>query len=104
MGYYSKLHFNPLGSVTSLTDSTGELVFRYDYDVYGAPSGYSAAGNPAGFYERPYVNAFFTVRERAEPPQSSSERAHHTTSLWVCSNLLFVVYATCISPAPDFPI
>jgi RHS repeat-associated protein/uncharacterized repeat protein (TIGR01451 family) len=38
--------WDALGSVTEVTDATGNLVERYTYDVYGAPSFYDGADNP----------------------------------------------------------
>jgi RHS repeat-associated protein len=37
-------HADGLGSVTEITDGTGNLVERYRYDVYGAPTFYNASG------------------------------------------------------------
>lgn len=55
-------HFNSLGSVTALTDSAGDVIEKYDYDVYGAVTVYAPDGS-----ERPltnYANRFtFTGRE-----------------------------------------
>jgi RHS repeat-associated protein len=39
-------HQNALCSVHALTDATGNVVERYSYDAYGAPSFYDAAFNP----------------------------------------------------------
>jgi len=40
--YY--VHENSIGSVAAITDSTGALVERYDYDVFGTPTVTYAAG------------------------------------------------------------
>jgi RHS repeat-associated protein len=56
-------HQNALGSTTGLTDSSGNLVERYQYDVYGRPTIYDGSGNvvPGGSL---YGNRFlFTGRE-----------------------------------------
>ena len=56
-------HRDALGSVTEVSDSTGAIVERYEYDVYGAPTLYdssdnvltvSAIGNPYLFTGRRY--------------------------------------------------
>lgn len=38
-------HTNHLGSTMALTDSQGELIEQVDYDAYGQPTFYDAAGN-----------------------------------------------------------
>ncbi|MFH1146227.1 MAG: RHS repeat-associated core domain-containing protein [Pseudomonadota bacterium] len=38
-------HYDGLGSVVGLTDSTGAIVEQYQYDVYGQPAIYDGAGN-----------------------------------------------------------
>jgi RHS repeat-associated protein len=59
--YY--LHRDALGSITEVTNSSGSLVERYEYDVYGEPEFYdssynaiteSAIGNPYLFTARRY--------------------------------------------------
>ncbi len=56
-------HRDALGSVTEVTDSSGNLVERYEYDVYGEPEFYdgsynaitsSEIGNPYLFIGRRY--------------------------------------------------
>jgi RHS repeat-associated protein len=39
-------HHNSLGSVEAVTDSAGNVVERYGYDAYGAPTVFTAAGVP----------------------------------------------------------
>jgi len=53
---------NQLGSVMGLTDSTGQIVERYSYDVYGAVTAYDAAGQQISMtnYDNRYL---FTGRE-----------------------------------------
>ncbi|MBI4245416.1 MAG: RHS repeat protein [Planctomycetes bacterium] len=47
-------HFDGLGSVTGLTDTDGNLVETYDYDVYGQPTQLSSLGNRLYFTGREY--------------------------------------------------
>ena len=62
-GAISYYHSDGLGSVVALTDSTGAVVERYTYDVYGTPAitdagglplSTSAVGNPYLFTARRY--------------------------------------------------
>ena len=39
-------HSDDLGNVLALTDASGNVLERYDYDDYGAPSFLDASGNP----------------------------------------------------------
>jgi RHS repeat-associated protein len=55
-------HYDGLGSVTALTDSTGALVERFTYDVYGMPAILDASGTPLS--SSAYGNRFlYTGRE-----------------------------------------
>ncbi len=47
-------HFDGLGSVTSLSNSSGGIVERYSYDVFGEPNRVSSIGNPYLFTGRQY--------------------------------------------------
>ncbi len=47
-------HFDGLGSVTAITDSSGTTVESYTYDVYGAPNTTSSIDNPYLFTGRRY--------------------------------------------------
>ncbi len=47
-------HFDGLGSVTDITDSTGTTVESYSYDVYGEPNTASSIDNPYLFTGRRY--------------------------------------------------
>jgi len=47
-------HFDGLGSVTALSDSDGNLVESYTYDIFGLPSTISIVGNPYLFTGRRY--------------------------------------------------
>jgi len=47
-------HYDGLGSVIALTDSSGSLVEAYRYDVYGRADGVSSVGNPYFFTGRQY--------------------------------------------------
>ncbi|MCI0564328.1 MAG: hypothetical protein MN733_38130, partial [Nitrososphaera sp.] len=40
------VHENSIGSVAAITDSTGALIERYDYDVFGKPTITYASGTP----------------------------------------------------------
>jgi len=53
---------NQLGSVMGLTDSSGQIVERYSYDVYGAVTAYDSSGQqiPVTNYDNRYL---FTGRE-----------------------------------------
>jgi RHS repeat-associated protein len=55
-------HFNQLGSVTSLTDSSGNILERYDYDAYGQVTVYNSSGTEQSMTN--YNNRYtFTGRE-----------------------------------------
>ncbi len=45
-------HFNGLGSVIALSDSTGSIVEQYSYDVFGEPNRVSDVNNPYLFTGR----------------------------------------------------
>jgi RHS repeat-associated protein len=47
-------HFDGLGSVIALTNSSGNMVERYSYDVFGEPNRTSSIGNPYMFTGRRY--------------------------------------------------
>jgi RHS repeat-associated protein len=47
-------HFDGLGSVIALTNSSGNMVERYSYDVFGEPNRTSSVGNPYMFTGRRY--------------------------------------------------
>ncbi|MHC4658775.1 MAG: hypothetical protein ACYS83_06295 [Planctomycetota bacterium] len=48
--YY--FHFDDLGSVVALSDSAGNTIETYAYDVYGQPSNTSNVANPYFFTGR----------------------------------------------------
>ncbi|MBU4488543.1 MAG: hypothetical protein KKI13_05705 [Candidatus Omnitrophica bacterium] len=47
-------HFDSLGSVVNLTNSSATVVESYSYDIYGKPAGASTIGNPYMFTGRNY--------------------------------------------------
>lgn len=47
-------HFDGLGSVIALSDSSGDIVEQYSYDVFGEPNRISSVGNPYLFTGRRY--------------------------------------------------
>jgi len=49
-----------LGNVTALTDSSGNIVERYEYDAFGAPTIYDSEGEELDEPMQPYL---FTARE-----------------------------------------
>jgi len=55
--YYQQ---DALGNVTALTDSSGNLVERYEYDAFGAPTIYDSEGEELEAPLQPYL---FTARE-----------------------------------------
>ncbi len=56
-GETSFYHFDALGSITSLTDSNGDIVAIYDYDVFGTIlEDTGGIVNPYGFTGREYDN------------------------------------------------
>jgi RHS repeat-associated protein len=72
-------HTDALGSVVALTGATGQLLERYTYDIYGAPTIYSAAnaiipasavGNRFLFTGREYLStvALYDFRSRFYSP------------------------------------
>jgi len=70
--YY--LHQNHEGSVTLLTDTSGNVIESYKYDAYGAPAMYNAAG--AQIASTAYNNRFlFTGREYAATYRSTYTNA-----------------------------
>ncbi|MFA5144009.1 MAG: RHS repeat-associated core domain-containing protein [Candidatus Omnitrophota bacterium] len=64
-------HYDGLGSVTNLTDSTGATVESYSYDVFGKPSTVSAVGNRYMFTGREYdaETGLYHYRARAYSPE-----------------------------------
>jgi RHS repeat-associated protein len=70
-----------LGSVTEMTNAAGALVERYEYDVYGQPSIFDAAGNPltASAIGNPYL---FTARQY-DPESGNYDYRARTYSPWV---------------------
>jgi len=57
-------HQNHLGSVTSITDYEGEMVERYEFDVYGLPTIFDKNGSEITNRMSPLKNPFmFTGRE-----------------------------------------
>lgn len=46
--------YDGLGSVTDITNATGEVVESYQYDVYGQPNHLSSIGNPYYFTGRQF--------------------------------------------------
>lgn len=47
-------HFDGLGSVVALSNTSGNMVERYSYDVFGEPNRTSSVGNPYMFTGRRY--------------------------------------------------
>jgi len=47
-------HYDGLGSVVALSDSSGEIVEQCSYDIFGEPSCISGVGNPYKFTGREY--------------------------------------------------
>lgn len=47
-------HFDGLGSVVALSDSSANIVEQYSYDVFGEPNRVSSIGNPYFFTARRY--------------------------------------------------
>jgi RHS repeat-associated protein len=47
-------HYDGLGSVVALTNSVGNIVEQYSYDVFGKPNTTSSVGNPYLFTARRY--------------------------------------------------
>jgi RHS repeat-associated protein len=47
-------HFDVLGSVIALSNTSGNIVERYSYDVFGEPNRVSSVGNPYMFTGREY--------------------------------------------------
>jgi len=56
---YYYYHFDGLGSVVALSDNTGTIVERYEYDVYGDTTVCNVSGTPrapnASIYDNPYM-------------------------------------------------
>ncbi len=50
-------HRNVLGSITEITNESGSLVERYEYDVYGSPKFFDSSDTPldASAIENPYL-------------------------------------------------
>ena len=63
---------NHEGSVTLLSDSGGNVIERYRYDAFGAPTFYDGAGNLRNPNNTIYDNRFlFTGREYAATYRST---------------------------------
>ncbi len=57
-------HFNQLGSVVSITDYEGDVVERYEFDVYGEPTIWDKDGDEVANKISPLRNVYmFTSRE-----------------------------------------
>jgi RHS repeat-associated protein len=68
MCYY---HYDGLGSVVALSDSSGNIVEECSYDVFGEPSCISGIGNPYKFTGREYdaETGLYYYRERMYSPK-----------------------------------
>ncbi|MBW8039244.1 MAG: hypothetical protein FVQ85_04520 [Planctomycetes bacterium] len=64
-------HFDGLGSVAALSNSSGNMVERYSYDVFGEPNRTSSIGNPYMFTGRRYEpdSGLYYYRARYYSPQ-----------------------------------
>jgi len=64
-------HFDGLGSVIALSNTSGGIVERYSYDVFGEPNRVSAVGNPYMFTGRVYDpnTGLYDYRARVYKPQ-----------------------------------
>ena len=58
-------HRNGLGSVSELSDQSGNLVERYEYDVYGAPTIFDSSDNP--LTESSIGNPYLFTGRRYDP-------------------------------------
>ena len=65
-------HYDGLGSVVALSDSSGEIVEQCSYDIFGEPSCVSGVGNPYKFTGREYdaETGLYYYRERYYSPES----------------------------------
>jgi RHS repeat-associated protein len=64
-------HYDGLGSVIALSDSSGNIVEQCSYDIFGEPSCISGLGNPYKFTGRRYdaETGLYYYRERYYSPQ-----------------------------------
>ena len=64
-------HYDGLGSVIALTNSSGNMVESYSYDVFGEPNTTSSVGNPYMFTGRRYEpdSGLYYYRARYYSPQ-----------------------------------
>jgi RHS repeat-associated protein len=61
-------HYNQLGSVTALTEASGDVSLRCEYDAYGAPRAYDADGDEVEVVVHgPVGNPFLFTGRRWEP-------------------------------------
>jgi uncharacterized protein RhaS with RHS repeats len=64
-------HFDGLGSVVALSNTSGGIVERYSYDVFGEPNRVSGVGNPYFFTGRQYdsESGLYYYRARCYNPE-----------------------------------
>ena len=82
-------HYDGLGSVTSLTDSSGSTIESYSYDAFGKPNAASSIGNRYMFTGREYdaeTNLFF-YRARYYSPELGRFLQRDPVGYWDSMNL-----------------
>ena len=77
-------HTDDMYNVMALTDGTGAVVERYEYDDYGAPNAVSAVGNPYLFNGRRFDDevALYFYRTRYLDPKAGRFIQRDTIGAW----------------------
>lgn len=87
-------HFDGLGSVAALSDSDGDIVERYSYDVFGEPNRTSSVGNPYFFTGRQYDDETGLYYYRARYYKPSMGRFLQTDPLRYFAGLNLYTYVS----------
>ncbi len=85
-------HFDGLGSVVGLSNSSGTVVERYSYDVFGEPNRTSSLGNPYLFTGRAYDDETGNYYYRARYYKPSIGRFLQTDPIGYTAGLNLYTY------------
>jgi RHS repeat-associated protein len=85
-------HYDGLGSVTNLTDSTGSTAESYSYDAFGNTSGVSSVGNTRLFTGREYDSETGSYSYRARQYSPGIGRFNQTDPLGIADNTNLYTY------------
>jgi RHS repeat-associated protein len=85
-------HYDGLGSVTNLTNSTGSTAETYSYDAFGNPSGVSSVGNTRMFTGREYDSETESYSYRARQYSPGIGRFNQTDPIGMADNTNLYTY------------